>query len=86
MHLGSWPEVMRYVNLAMIPKPHGGWRVVGLVPSMYRLWARCYAHVATAWWGNIIADRRFLKFGKGMAAQQAIHDIMLRSEADIQSG
>ena len=71
MHLGEWPRVMRFVSLAMIPKPAGGWRLIGLLPALYRVWVKCYVHVSTSWWGSIMADRPYIRFGEKMAAQRA---------------
>ncbi len=46
---GMWPSQVSLVTTPMIPKPKGGFRVIGLMPSLYRLWAKARRSAALEW-------------------------------------
>ena len=47
--LGEWPTAIGVVIIALLPKPDGGRRPIGLFPSLVRLWMRIRLPVAQAW-------------------------------------
>ena len=47
--LGRWPETIGVIIIALLPKPDGGRRPIGLFPSLVRLWMRLRLPVAQAW-------------------------------------
>ena len=47
--LGRWPELVGVVIACLLPKPDGGRRPIGLLPSVVRLWMRIRLDVARAW-------------------------------------
>ena len=48
-NLGAWPPGIDTVAIALIPKPKGGVRPIGLFPGLHRLWSRARRDVAQAW-------------------------------------
>ena len=47
--LGSWPELVGWVIVVLLPKPDGGRRPIGLIPLLPRVWSRARRNVAVAW-------------------------------------
>ena len=47
--LGTWPQQIGVVIVALLPKPDGGRRPIGLFPSLVRLWMRIRLAVAQTW-------------------------------------
>jgi len=47
--LGVWPESLRAVVIALIPKPKGGTRPIGLFNGTHRLWTRSRKDVCSKW-------------------------------------
>jgi hypothetical protein len=46
---GEWPEAVALVIIALLPKTDGGFRPIGLMPFMPRLWARVRRRCAREW-------------------------------------
>ena len=46
---GSWPAAFGPVITALLPKADGGFRPIGLFPSVLRVWSRARAHLARQW-------------------------------------
>ena len=46
---GLWPEEIALVLIALLPKPDGGLRPIGLLPWLPRLWARARREVVAEW-------------------------------------
>ncbi len=46
---GIWPTQVALVITPMIPKAKGGFRVIGAMPSLYRVWAKARREVAVDW-------------------------------------
>ena len=36
-------------NIVFLPKPTGGERTIGVLPTLYRVWNRCRRHQAQSW-------------------------------------
>eukprot|EP00959_Pyramimonas_sp_CCMP1952_P297964 6233031-Pyramimonas_sp.AAC.1 len=47
--VGDLPEQISAVLLALLPKPSGGYRPIGVFCSWYRVWGRCRRSHALAW-------------------------------------
>eukprot|EP00972_Heterocapsa_arctica_P101862 15007314-Heterocapsa_arctica.AAC.1 len=65
--------------LFLLPKGSGGWRLIGLLNTTYRLWARLRSPISAAWFGSL--GRDYLAFGQGKAAEDAAFEIALEAEA-----
>ncbi len=46
---GRWPRQLRLVVTALLPKPKGGFRPIGILPAAYRLWAKARRGLADQW-------------------------------------
>ena len=46
---GRWPAVVQLVIVVLLPKPDGGFRPIGLIPALPRLWMRARRTVAKNW-------------------------------------
>ncbi len=75
---------MRTIMLCLLPKASGGWRLIGLLNTVYRLWARLRSPISAAWFGAL--GRDYLAFGQGKAADDAAFEIALEAEASGEAG
>ncbi len=46
---GLWPTQVALAITPMIPKPKGGFRVIGAMPALYRVWAKTRREAAVEW-------------------------------------
>ncbi len=46
---GNWPEAVELVIIVLLPKSDGGFRPIGLIPWLPRIWMRARRDVATSW-------------------------------------
>jgi hypothetical protein len=46
---GKWPLAVRLVVIVLLPKPDGGFRPIGLLPLLPRIWMRARRDTAQAW-------------------------------------
>ena len=46
---GRWPEAAELVLIALLHKAEGGFRAIGLLPFLPRLWMRTRKNVAAEW-------------------------------------
>ena len=75
----EWPEAIRAILMACIPKEDGDWRLVGLLPTPFRIWAASVVHIVSAWMDNL--ERQYVKFGVGKGSEQAAYRVALAAEA-----
>jgi hypothetical protein len=47
--LGYWPDTIGVILVCLLAKPDGGWRPIGLLPTIIRWWMRAKLDVAWAW-------------------------------------
>lgn len=66
---GEWPGNIDVVLICLLPKPDGGLRPIGLLPSLIRLWMRARLDVARAW--QSANERPFFYAGSGKGALPA---------------
>ena len=64
--LGSWSSIIGIVITALIPKGGGGWRPIGLLPSIVGVFARVRAGMVKEWEAE--NDREYLFGGTGKGA------------------
>ena len=67
--LGRWPRQVALVLIALLPKAEGGYRPIGLLPFLPRLWMRVRRRIAQAWEAR--HPRPYLYAGKGKGANIA---------------
>ena len=68
--LGAWPSVIRDVLIALLPKPAGGLRPIGIFPTFIRVWFRLRAPVVRQW--ERANERPFFFAGAGKGAEVAL--------------
>ena len=66
---GRWPEAAELVLIALLPKAEGGYRAIGFLPLLPRLWMRTRKHVAAEWEATM--QKLYLYAGKKMGATVA---------------
>ncbi len=62
---GKWPNAVAMVVIALLPKPDGGRRPIGLFPLLPRIWMRVRRAVAREWERMHGRDYLFAGVGKG---------------------
>lgn len=75
---GRWPELVDIVVIALLPKPDGGLRPIGLMPSAVRIWTGARKEVTMQW--EKLNHHPFLYAGKGMGADVAAWKQAARAE------
>ena len=76
--IGTWPCTIGDVHIVLLPKAAGGFRPIGLFPSLIRLWMRLRLPLAQAWQAS--CDEPFFFAGAGKAAGVAAWKHCLRAE------
>ena len=66
------------VLIALLPKPEGGFRPIGLLPLLPRLWMRVRRSVATEWEASM--HKPYLYAGKRMGSTVAAWKQGFRAE------
>ena len=66
---GRWPDDINPVVIVLLAKADGGYRPIGLFPTLVRLWMRIRTATARTWERTV--DSPELYGGKGMGAQRA---------------
>ena len=66
---GTWPELVRLVLIVLLPKPDGGRRPIGLLPTLVRVWMRVRGPIIRKWREALARDDVYGGPGKG--AQRA---------------
>ena len=75
---GVWPRQLRFVQIVLIPKPKGGFRPIGLMSSLYRLWGALRRPVLGAW--EATHKLPIFAFGAGRSALSAVWRVALEAE------
>ncbi len=76
--IGYIPRLLALVIVKLIPQKDGGRRPIGLMPSLYRIWAKIRAGDVRDWerrW-----SRRYFAAGPGKSAEMAAWNAALRAE------
>ena len=66
---GTWPKGVGLVLIALLVKSDGGFRPIGLIPCLLRLWMRTRRNLAKKWEAE--NKRTWLYAGKGKGANVA---------------
>ena len=66
---GKWPRAVALVLIALLPKTDGGFRPIGLLPFLPRLWMRVRKKLATDW--ECRNERGYLYAGRRKGANVA---------------
>ena len=75
---GKWPEAAELVLIALLPKAEGGFRAIGLLPLLPRLWMRTRKQIAADWEES--QQKPYLYAGKKMGATVAAWKQGFRAE------
>ena len=75
---GKWPLAVALVVIVLLPKPDGGRRPIGLLPSLPRIWMRIRRTVAEEW--ESLNKRSYLYAGAGKGAPIATWKQAARAE------
>ena len=75
---GNWPEAVQLVIIVLLPKSDGGFRPIGLIPWLPRIWMRARRDVATSWERQ--HDRPLLYAGPAKGADVAAWKQAARAE------
>ena len=79
---GEWPQDWRIANMVMIPKAEAfKWRHIAMLVTPYRIWARAAGEDVSAW--MIALKRDCVANGPKKAAEDAVHDIAISTEANV---
>ena len=68
--IGAWPTVITDVLIALLPKPTGGLRPIGIFPTLIRVWFRLRAPLIRAW--ERAHERPYFFAGSGKGADVAL--------------
>ena len=82
--VGAWPQSYATAVLHLIPKPSGGRRPIGLLPTLVRLWERARRDAVRIW-----RSREGMPFswaGKGKGSESAVWQQSVRAEAAVHRG
>ncbi len=82
--LGTVPGQLRLANMPLIAKPKGGYRGIGVLPSLYRVWARARRSEADAWERD--NKRAYWSAAKGNSAVDTVWRQAAKQEAGIACG
>ena len=75
---GKWPSFTSLVIIALLPKPTGGLRPIGLFPWLPKVWAKARRNLALAWEQQV--TRPYLYAGPGRGADHAAWKQAARAE------
>ena len=81
---GLWAKDMQVAIMVLIGKPSGGWRLIGLLNAIYRLWTRIRTGVSSAWFGSLA--RPYFAMGRNKAAEDAAFEVSLAAEGGGREG
>ncbi len=82
--LGAWPKQLDLVMMPLLPKPKGGYRPIGLLPGLYRLWAKSRRAEADRWEAQ--HQRPFFAAAAGVGPMDAVWRQAARQEAEVTRG
>ena len=76
--VGRWPQMVGITLICLLPKPDGGRRPIGLLPSVIRWWMRARLDVVRAW--QTANDRPYFYAGPRKGAEVAAWKQAARAE------
>ncbi len=81
---GKWPSQTALVTMPLIGKPRGGYRGIGKMPALYRIWSKARRPEAVAWEAK--HERPFFAASAGAGPIDAVYRQAMRQEAAVASG
>ncbi len=81
---GIWPTQVALVITPMIPKPKGGFRVIGAMPALYRVWAKSRREAAVDWERK--HQRSYYATSPGVGPVDVVWAQAARQEAGVARG
>ena len=81
---GEWPEAVALTIIALLPKTDGGFRPIGLIPFLPRIWRRARRRCAREWEAK--NPRPWLYAGKAKGANVAAWKQAMAAEAAAAAG
>lgn len=82
--LGRWPEAVKLVVVVLLAKPGGGFRPIGLIPLLPRIWMRARREVAQKWEEQ--QSRSYLYAGEARGATVTAWKQAARAELAASAG
>ena len=76
--IGRWPDTLQSVMICLLAKPQGGWRPIGLLPSIIRWWMRARLGIVREW--QAACERPYFFASCGKPADVAAWKQAARSE------
>ena len=70
---------MQFFAFFLLGKPTGGFRTIGLLNGLYRIWAKLKMPLVRAWAAGI--PRSYFAAGQQKSTEQAVGRILLQAEA-----
>ncbi len=81
---GVWPRQVSLVVTALLPKPAGGFRPIGVLPAVYRVWAKARRPESDKWERQ--HARPYLSAAKGNGPVDTMWRLNARQEAGAADG
>ena len=81
---GRWPETLAFISIVLLPKATGGFRPIGLFPTIVRIWMRLRRDMVDAWEAD--NSRDFFYAGRQRGAHVAAWTQAARAEAAALGG
>ena len=75
---GKWPRAILYFAFYLQPKVQGGFRTIGLLPEIYRIWGKLKMAMVRAWAATV--PRNYFAAGEGKSTEQAVGKMLLTTE------
>ncbi len=82
--LGDLPQQLKLVTMPLMAKPQGGYRAIGMMTALYRVWAKARRVEATAWEEK--HARSYWSADRGNAPADTIWRQEARQEARVSDG
>ncbi len=79
-----WPRQISLVVAALLPKPKGGYRPIGMAPAAYRLWSKARRVEADAWERQ--HERPYFSASKNNGPLDTVWRLAARQEAGTAQG
>jgi len=82
--LGDFPVAASFVLVALLEKPAGGFRPIGIFPGIYRLWIKCRRDLCQAW--ELRFDQPFFAMSRGRRVTDPVWRHAVSQEAATLGG
>ncbi len=82
--VGVWPSQTALVTMPLIGKARGGYRGIGKMAALYRVWSKARRPEADKW--EAAHDRPFFAAAAGAGPVDAVHRQSMRQEASAAAG